>query len=60
MVQKTVAEYKKMFRFKTVDGEITITGYKGEDTEVVIPEKIGKTTVVAIGERAFSTENETI
>jgi len=58
MEKKTVAEYKKMFRFKTIDGNITITGYKGEDTEVVIPEKIGKATVVAIGEGAFSPRHQ--
>ena len=33
--------------------DVTITGYTGEDMDVVIPEKIGDYRVVAIGERAF-------
>ena len=35
------------------DGGITITKYKGERTEVVIPDKINEKTVTAIGPKAF-------
>jgi hypothetical protein len=34
-------------------GEIEITGYTGDSTDVVIPSKIGRWTVTSIGERAF-------
>lgn len=50
----TVAELKKIFSFKTEGDTATITAYKGIDLEIVIPEKIGKCTVVAIGSEAFS------
>ncbi|MBR4882195.1 MAG: leucine-rich repeat domain-containing protein, partial [Clostridia bacterium] len=35
------------------DGGITITKYKGERTEVVIPDKINEKNVTAIGPKAF-------
>lgn len=51
----SVAELKKIWKYeKRDDGTIIITGYKGNRTEVVVPEKIGKDTVTAIGEYAFS------
>lgn len=39
---------------KEQDGTLTITNYKGTNLEVAVPEKIGKSTVAAIGKRAFS------
>ncbi len=39
---------------KEQDGTLTITSYKGTNVEVAVQEKIGKSTVAAIGKRAFS------
>lgn len=51
----SLAELKKVWRFtKLEDGGLEITSYKGKQTEVVVPEKIGKDTVVSIGSAAFS------
>lgn len=51
----SVSELKKIWSFKTLeDGNLIITGYKGKRTEVVVPEKIGKAVVTAIGDYAFS------
>ncbi|MCI9118853.1 MAG: leucine-rich repeat domain-containing protein, partial [Flavonifractor sp.] len=45
----TVAEMKKLWSFKKrADGSLVLTGYKGTDKEVVIPERIGKTSVTAL------------
>ncbi len=45
------------FEFIVVVGEgdptLTISGYKGNNTEVIIPEKIGEMRVTEIGESAF-------
>lgn len=40
-------------------GEVTITQYKGSDTDVVIPDTIEGKTVTAIGDRAFYNKNIT-
>lgn len=54
----SVTELKKRFGFeKREDGTIIITSCKrglGSSTEVIVPEKIGKDTVTAIGDYAFS------
>lgn len=51
----SVTELKKIWRYeKQEDGTLIITGYKGDRTEIAIPEKIGKSTVTAIGRYAFS------
>lgn len=51
----SAAEMKKIWNFeKRENGGVIITGYKGDKTDVVVPEKIGKNTVTAIGEYAFS------
>ncbi len=53
----SVTELKKVWGFeKREDGAIRITRYKGKNTEVIVPEKIGNSIVVEIGARAFSTE----
>ena len=41
------------FEFTEENGEITITGYKGSDTDLVIPQKIDGKPVTVIGEKAF-------
>ena len=40
-----------------VETGLKIVGYTGNDSRVVIPEKIGGRTVIAIGEGAFSSES---
>lgn len=51
----SVTELKKIWKYeKQEDGTIIITGYKGDRTEIIVPEKIGKLTVTAIGRHAFS------
>ena len=40
------------------DNTVTITGYRGKDIEVVIPEKIGGKSVVIIGEGSFVSNEE--
>ena len=52
--ERTVAEWKKIFSFKSEKGKVTITKYKGTDPIVRIPEKIGKSPVATIGVSAFS------
>lgn len=48
-------EMRKLWRFsKLEDGTLEITCYKGDATEVVVPERIGEDIVTAIGEGAFS------
>ena len=57
----TVADWKKTFVFeKNKLGDIIIKGYKGADSDVVVPDIIGKNKVVAIGEYAFSTSAQRI
>lgn len=51
----TVAALKKIWTYrKREDGTLVVTNYKGTDTEVVVPEKIGKGIVTAIGDGAFA------
>lgn len=51
----SLTELKKIWRFeKREDNTIIITGYKGDRTEIIVPEKIGDNTVTALGEYAFS------
>lgn len=50
----SVTALKQIWSYKKQDdGSLMITGYKGERTEVIVPEKIGKDTVTAIGDHAF-------
>ena len=47
-------EAKKIFCYKKLEeGGLAITGYKGTDTDMVIPKAIGKDPVVEISKRAF-------
>ncbi|MDE6726443.1 MAG: leucine-rich repeat domain-containing protein [Oscillospiraceae bacterium] len=51
----SVTELKKIWKYeKRDDGTVIITGYKGNRTEIIVPEKIGKLPVTAIGKHAFS------
>lgn len=51
----SVSELKKIWSFKQLeDGNLIITGYKGKRKEVIVPGKIGKAVVTAIGDHAFS------
>ena len=52
--ERTAAEWKKIFGYEINDGEITITSYKGSDTDIIIPETICGKPVTAIGNMAFS------
>ncbi len=57
----SVSALKKIWGYqKLEDGTLMITSYKGQDTEVVVPARIGKNTVSAIGERAFSPDQSRI
>ena len=50
----SVTELKKNWNFsKNPEGGIKITGYKGTDTDVVIPQTIGKDTVTVLGYECF-------
>lgn len=45
---------KNSWSFTVENGEVTITGYDGTDTQITIPSAIGGVPVTAIGARAFS------
>lgn len=50
-----VSELKKIWSYKkeSEDG-LTITSYRGIDVDVIVPEKIGKQSVIAIADDCFS------
>lgn len=51
----SVSELKKIWSYKKrEDGTLVITNYKGTNIEVVVPEKIGRSIVTAIGQGAFT------
>ncbi len=53
----SVAALKKIWSYrKREDGTLLITNYKGTDTEVTVPEKIGKGIVTGIGKGAFAAD----
>ena len=53
----SVASLKKLFAYEALeDGTYRITRYKGDQTVVAVPEKIGKVMVTSIGAGAFSSE----
>ncbi len=52
----SITELKKVWGFeKREDNKIIITRYKGKNTEIDVPEKIGNSLVTEIGACAFST-----
>ena len=51
----SVVELKKSWSYKKLeDGSLIITSYKGTDTDVTVPDRIGKNPVSTIGPEAFS------
>lgn len=58
--ERTVAEWRKIFKCTIQNGCVTITEYRGTDIEITIPEKIGKNTVTAIGFGAFRDRKDII
>jgi len=54
MAPDCVTALRKIWSYeKREDGTLSITRYKGEAVEVIVPEKIGKNIVTVIGDRAF-------
>ena len=51
-------DYLREYTYVIENGEITITGYSGTASELVIPAEIDGYPVTAIGESAFSYNNE--
>lgn len=49
----SVADWRKVFKFKYCNGNIIITGYVGNDEIIEVPERIGDRYVVDIAERVF-------
>lgn len=47
-------KYESLFTYRENNGLLTITGYKGAETDVVIPESIMDMPVVGIASNAFS------
>lgn len=58
--ERSVAEWRKIFKCTIQNGCVTITEYRGTDVDIIIPEKIGKNTVTAIGFGAFRDRNDII
>lgn len=56
--EKSVADWRKTFKFSISGGCVEVISYKGTQTNVVIPERIGKNVVTRIGERAFQERND--
>ena len=57
----TAAEAKKSWRYeKDKKGHLCILGYKGKETDLVVPDRIGKDKVTAIGAYAFSPDGKSI
>lgn len=57
----SLAELRKIWKFENrEDNTIIIIGYKGDRTEIIVPEKIGNEIVTAIGEYAFSPDAKRI
>ena len=54
----TVADWKKIYRFRKESGGILIGDYIGSEQEVIVPDQIGKDKVFAIGSQAFSLYDE--
>ena len=53
MISLSACGPKTDFEYEKTEGGVVITGYNGEDKEIVIPEEIGGKAVVAIGNAAF-------
>jgi len=53
--ERTVSDWRNIFKFSVKNGEAIISGYKGEDETLIIPDQIGSNIVVGIGKDAFTT-----
>ena len=49
VIEKPSEESTSMFEYTTRGSQVTITGYKGTQTQMIIPEKIAGKTVTTIG-----------
>lgn len=49
---------KDLFKFKKIDGVVTLVKYKGNDEKVIIPETFEGEDVTAIGNSAFQREDK--
>lgn len=56
---KTLADWRELYKFKYRDGNIVITGYRGAEEIIKIPEMMGDKYVVGIGKFAFERINLT-
>ena len=54
------ASPEKDFKYEIHDGKATVTGYSGNDEEVVIPDTLGGYPVEAIGDRVFMSNEKII
>ena len=54
LAEYDLADWRKVFRFSFVKGEAVISGYRGSDTVIVIPESISDHRVTWIRDGAFS------
>jgi|GEM_PF-1683467 len=52
-VNAPAVQASDLFTYTVTDGNVTITGYVGDETDVVIPEQIDGCPVTAIGAKAF-------
>ena len=55
----TVADYKRLYSLKETTRGYLITQYKGDSTDVIIPEQIGSRPVIAIQRGVFQGKNIT-
>lgn len=54
------ADMKKLWDYESMeDGTLMITSYKGSETEVFVPERIGKTPVTRLDDGVFSSKTKT-
>ena len=53
--ERTLSDWRKIFKFSIKNSEVIISGYKGEDETLIIPDRIGNNIVVGIGKDAFTT-----
>ncbi len=57
----SVTALKKIWSYKkNENGTLTITSYKGDEVDIIVPSKIGNNRVTVIGEEAFSPQKENI
>lgn len=57
----SVAALKQLWNYKKrEDGTLVITNYKGNQTKIVVPAKIGRSAVTAIGKEVFSPYHERV